>query len=106
LKELSISKEFATRLICASPRKAQEYVDRGMFKVLAMNLRDIKYDAATATSTATLSISNLVHLMSALPDLVVQAWELGAVRPVVELFKAVAGRLQEKSWEALVEDNT
>jgi hypothetical protein len=106
LKELSISKEFTSKLIRASPREAQEYVDSGMFKVLAMNLHDIKYGAATATSTATLTISNLMHLICALPDLVVQAWKLGAVRSVAELFKAVAGQSQEKSWEALVEDNT
>lgn len=87
LRTVSSSKQFHDWLFEASAAEAQALVDSGMFKVLCLNLHHTGEHVATACT-----IGSLVNLITKLPHLVEKAWELGAVRPVVDLIKKIVDR--------------
>jgi hypothetical protein len=106
LKEFSVSREVTSRLKEASPREVQEYADRGLFKVLCMNLNEIDSNVAMLSDRMIVTISNLISMMRALPDrLCIEAWTYGAVRPVTKVFKVTVDHLEGKSWKAFMADN-
>ncbi|GAQ87459.1 hypothetical protein KFL_003540120 [Klebsormidium nitens] len=82
LRRLSTSDAFTIHMQVASVAKAQDFVKKGVFKILCQNLRSLEDEKATLNTLA-----NMVNLMERVPELVAKGWEFGAVKPIAGIVK-------------------